>query len=81
MVRPRSSNVAEWQTMTDKVELLLLAKKCRSLASQSEDESTARSLSRLADDYEMKAKAVEHLNGVRLRGQAMQRQGAPQAAG
>lgn len=69
------------QIMTESVELLLLAKKCRSLASLTDDESTVRSLDRLADDYETKAKAVEYLNGWRSSGEGKHgRNVSPQAA-
>jgi hypothetical protein len=47
--------------MTDEVELQLLAAKCRSLATQSTDESTVGSLNRLADGYETQAKVSHYL--------------------
>lgn len=47
--------------MTDEADLLLLADKCRSLATLSADESTVGSLNRLADGYETQAKVSHYL--------------------
>jgi hypothetical protein len=80
MLKPSLSYVAECQIMTEKVELLLLANKCRSLATQADDESTVRSLNRLADDYETRAKVVEHLrNCARTSGPGTHSRGARRA--
>ena len=47
--------------MTDKAELLDLALRCRSLSAQCDDDSTIRTLDRLADDFETQARIVDHL--------------------
>ena len=53
--------------MTDTSELLDLARRCRSLSARSDDDATVRSLDRLADDFEMRAKVIDYLaNGPRL---------------
>ena len=61
MLKPTLAHVAECQILTENVELLLLANKCRSLARQTDDEATVGSLNRLADQYETRAKVVDHL--------------------
>ena len=47
--------------MTDRNDLLELAIKCRLLSVRMEDEAAARSLDRLADDYETQASVVDYL--------------------
>jgi hypothetical protein len=47
--------------MTDEADLLILADKCRSLATLTTDESTVGSLNRLADGYETQAKVNQYL--------------------
>jgi hypothetical protein len=47
--------------MVDEEDLLILADKCRSLATLAIDESTAGSLNRLADGYENQARVARYL--------------------
>ena len=53
--------------MSDKGELLDLARRCRSLSARSDDDATVRSLDRLADDYETQARVIDYLAGQRTR--------------
>ena len=50
--------------MTEKIELLQLADKCRSLSIRMDDESTITSLNRLAEAYETQAKVIDYLRGA-----------------
>jgi hypothetical protein len=47
--------------MTDKADLLDLARRCRSLSAQFDDDATIRSLDRLADDFETRARIIDQL--------------------
>lgn len=47
--------------LTDKAALLDLARRCRSLSAQFDDDATVRSLDRLAEDFETRARIIDRL--------------------